>query len=313
MKLPDQPDDRPPYSNRGVIPGPDTENIGEIEHAFDAYCATVYAHPWPLLDHLEQALMDAGMNPSRSAGPPVRFYSENTLLLDPDGHRLLSVRAWGQNHHPFVECKGIASPVVAAVLREHFNHVPARLDVAVDRSGPDLMQHLNALALQFERERGVLLERAGADIDNVDRGSTIYLGSRKSQSFLRVYQKGLQIAAEMNMRPEDIPDELRNWVRIEVELKPDKRPARQRASTLDPHEVFGCSPWIRDFAKLALSIDAKRVTMNERRETNHERRMRYLTQQYGPTILEQVNRLGSWEAFAEDLQARLGVGLQEAA
>jgi DNA relaxase NicK len=277
---------------------------------FDAYLATVYAHPLLLLDHLEQALMDAGEAPQRVDGPPVRFYGSNTLLVDPDGSRLLSVRHGGRhNPHPFVECKGKPSAAVADMLRSTFEHAPARLDSAIDRHGPNLMHELNDLSLDFERRLGLKRDTAGADLDNWNRGSTVYLGSRTSQAFLRIYQKGLQIAEEMKLTGDAIPDELRYWVRIELEYKPDKRPARMKAVGLSPDALWGCSPWTQNFARLALQLDAKRVHMNVRRESNHDRSMRFLVQQYGPTILAQVKALGSWERFTEDLQERLGVNV----
>jgi hypothetical protein len=265
-----------------------------------------------VIDHLEQALLDADFNTFRADGPAVRFYASNTLLTDHGGHRLLSVRSGGQNRHPFVECKGAASDVVAKLLRSGpWEHAPARIDSAIDRSGPDLFDQLNRLALRYEADFGVKLDRDGADLTNPDRGSTIYLGSRKSQAFVRIYQKGLKHAEEMGLVGDAIPDELRHWVRIELEYKPDKRPARMKAARLSPRALWGCSPWTQRFATDALSIEAKRVHMTERRESNQERAMRFLIQQYGPTIRKQVELLGGWDRLADDLQERLG-GLEPA-
>lgn len=306
---PVQPTDRPPYSNRGVT----IASLAADGPSFDAYFATVYAHPFLVLDRLEQALRNAGQAVKRDDGPPVRFYAQNALLLDARGHRLLSVRYGGQNIHPFVEAKGHLSAVVAATLREHFEHAPARLDSAYDLRGPTAFLDLVRIAQDFEAGRGLPLDHAGATIANPDRGTTLYLASRKSQAFVRIYQKGLQIAEEMGLTGPDIPDELRYWVRVELEYKPDKRPARMKAVELSPAALWGCSPWTRDFAKVALSIDAERVKMTERRESNHERAMRYLVQQYGATILRQVELLGSWERFIEDLQERLAVDQEDAA
>ena len=96
-------------------------------------------------------------------------------------------------------------------------------------------------------------------------------------------------------------DELRLWVRVELEYKPDKRPARIKATKLGPAELWGCSPWTRRFAKLALSIDAERVTMHEKRETNEEHSYRYMLEQYGPTMLRRIRAIG-WRAFVEGLE-----------
>lgn len=287
----------PPYSNRGVTFQATVDVGGEAGPEFDAYCATVRGNHLELVARLENALLEGGFDTEVQDGPPVRFYDHNTLILDGSGHRLLSMRHGGRNGWPFVECKGPASPLVADVLRECFpHHSPARIDSAYDLRGPEVFEQLHAIALATQ-ERGIRLDYAGAAVDHPDRGSTIYLGSRKSQAFVRIYQKGLKHAEEMGLAPEDIPDELRHWVRVELELKPDKKPAKEAAKSLSPQGAWGASPWLRRFAKDALSIDAERVKMHEKRETNHERAMRYAVRQYREYYIEQARRCGSWSEF----------------
>ena len=249
--------------------------------------------------------MDAGFETERQDGPPVRFYASNQLLLDGAGQRLFSMRYGGANGWPFVESKGPASVVVASVLRRHFLdcHAPSRIDSAYDLRGPEAFADLHRIALATQ-ERGIRLDYAGAAVDHPDRGTTIYLGGRKSQSFVRGYQKGLKLAEEMGLAPDDIPDELRHWVRIELELKPDKQKAKQAARNLTPAGVWGCSPWIRRFAREALSIDAERVTMREKRESNHERAMRYLMTQYRSHLIEEAKRCGGWSELGLSLGER---------
>ena len=296
---------QPPYSNRGVNLWETIDNKGNQNFAFDAYCASVPVEPNHLLDYLEQALIEAGYETSRADGPPVAFYRRNQLLLDAQGHRILSVRSGGQNGKPFVECKGAASPVVAGELREQFpDHSPTRIDSALDLRGRDVFDQFHEIARQFQ-DRGTKLDIVGAPIDNMDRGTTLYLGSRTGSGYIRIYQKGLKHAEEMGLAGDDIPDALRYWVRVELEMKPPKGPGRKRMRTLTPEGLWGCSPWIRRFATAALSIDAERVTMSERRESNHDRAMRHCAMQYGSHHLEQINRLGL-DAYVLDWLERIG-------
>ena len=295
---------RPPYSNRGVTFETAIENKGEFTPAFDAYCATVRANPVEVIARLENALLEADLDTRVEDGPAVRFYAHNTLILAPCGMRWLSVRHGGRNGFPFVECKGPASPIVAETIRAHFpHHSPSRIDSAYDLLGPDVFSDLHRLALDTQ-SRGIRLDYAGAAPDNRHRGTTLYLGSRKSQVFVRIYQKGLKTAEEMGLAPDDIPDELRHWVRVEIELKPEKKPAKEAAKSLTPEGVWGCSPWVRRFAREALAIDAERVTMREKRETNHERAMRYMVMQYGSHLIEEARRCGGWADLGRSLGER---------
>ena len=266
----------PPYSNRGVYP--------PIPHThaptFDCYNATVFAHYSEIMDHLEQALLDAGFDTQRSDGPPIKFYARNSLLTDRTGYRLLQVRSGGSNPHPFVECKGPQSVPVAQALREQFRHRPARIDSAFDRAAPGLFGRMVDLSAAFERKYGLKRNFAGASPEHPNRGTTVYLGSRKAMVFVRIYQKGLQIAEEQGLAPEAISDELRNWVRIELEFKPQKRPAKEAAAQLDPVGCWGVSQWICDFAMQALSVEAERVNVIQRRVSDHDRALRFMAQQY---------------------------------
>lgn len=295
----------PPYSNRGVTFYESSPNQGVKDFAFDAYCASIDEAPVHVLDFLEQALLDAGFETQREQGPPVKFYDRNDLIVDENGHRLLSVRSGGQNGKPFVECKGAASVAVAAELRASFPlHLPSRIDSALDLRGEGVFETLHAIAKRVEA-KGIKLDLWGAEVGNRDRGTTIYLGSRRSPFLVRIYQKGLKHAEEMGLVGDDIPPGLRNWVRVELEFKPQKRHAKAKARTLSPLQLWGCSPWVRQFAMDALSIDAERVTMHEKRESNLDRSFRYSAAQFGPTHLEMIARIGV-DAYLERWFSMIG-------
>ena len=99
----------------------------------DAYCATVFANAYAVNSDLTALLEAGGMRPQQQTGEKVPYYARNLLPLAPTGHRLLQVRAGGANPHPFVDCKGVASPLVCGFLRAAYDHRPTRLDVAEDR------------------------------------------------------------------------------------------------------------------------------------------------------------------------------------
>lgn len=267
----------PPIANRGVYRCPD----GVPSPQFDWYGATVCERPGLVLDVLEQAFLDAGEDTVRSDGGKVRRYDQITFISDRRGRKLVAVKHGGAYPFPHVEGEGAASPVVAHAIRSlGVVHRPTRIDSALDQTKPGLFADLHALAREFERRFRLQLNYAGAAVDNDDRGTTIYLGSRRSQVFLRIYQKGLQVAEQQGLSASEITPDLLNWVRCEVVFRPDKPVAKAFASRAAPAEVWGVSTWTRDFAARALSIDAKRVSMSERKESDHERALRFMAVQY---------------------------------
>ena len=266
----------PPYSNRGVYPSGRLETgVGSLE-GIDAYNCTVFANADMLFDELTCLIESAGLEPRQEVGPPIKFYARNLLLLAPTGHRLLQVRAGGTNPHPFVEVKGEASQLVAQYIRDHFGHRPSRIDHALDRRGAGLFNKLARFLRSLAGGYRLKFEPRG-DWVTADAGRTIYLGSRQSQVFLRVYEKGLKYAHELGL---EVTLELREWVRVELEFKPQNMKARLLASTITPAQIWGCSQWTAELAKGVLSIGAEAAKIRERRESNRDRALRFMACQY---------------------------------
>lgn len=64
------------------------------------------------------------------------------------------------------------------------------------------------------------------DIDEDIQGLTVYVGSRKSDLFIRVYDK----AAERGFKPSEL-----HWVRIEIQMRRDRAEMAARAVATDPY------------------------------------------------------------------------------
>jgi hypothetical protein len=95
------------------------------------------------------------------------------------------------------EGMGILMDMIASV-------VPARIDLAVDSDEA----FVNAFAEQAKTGVLITKARAWSVIESQQNGQTVYVGSRSSDQFLRVYNKG----AEQGLS--DVP-----WTRIELESK----------------------------------------------------------------------------------------------
>jgi DNA relaxase NicK len=138
-----------------------------------------------------------------------------------------------------------------------------------------------------------------------DHGRTIYLGSRNSQVFLRIYEKGKKYAAELGI---PLTDELRNWIRVEVEFKPQNRKSKSLASILTPDAIWGTSAWLADFAQEAFAMEAERININQRRESDQQRALRFMGSQYGGHLRALLNDLdGDLTAFGAAIADLAGI------
>jgi len=269
----------PPYSNRGVYP-PDGGSPFTQAEGFDAYCFSAFVTSADaLFDDLFVLLESAGFEPERAEGPKIPFYTRNRLLLAPTGHRLLQLRSGGagDNAHPFVDVKGVASQAVSAFAREHLRHKPSRIDHAIDRQAQGLFLRLVRACKGIAKSHGLAWSPAG-DWNTPDAGRTFYLGSRKSQVFVRVYEKGLKYAHDMGI---PVTDDLRNWIRIELEFKPQNKRAKEVAAVIEPAQMWGSTRWTTELSEKVLAMVTEPVSIRERRESNRDRALRYMGIQYG--------------------------------
>jgi len=120
-----------------------------------------------------------------------------------------------------------------------------------------------------------------------DGGSTVYIGSRVSEQFGRVYDKGI----ESKSRPAG------HWWRFEVEYKGAQSYAQgQRLLSVDDHRVLCCATvasWFRaraNYSYTSPSIDFSILRSKER--SSDERKLSWLSQGVRPTVQYLVERYG---------------------
>lgn len=277
----------------------------QLVHQFDWYQATVFATPEALISELVSNLP---ADIIRRDGKGFNSYKQRAEFGNLDGELFSTVQWGGVNPHPNVMATGDHSPALAAVLRARWpHHRVSRLDVAVDGRGDGLFDEIVAAMSAIGRTHRMKGEKIIPD--DLDDGSTYYLGSRTSPLRVRCYEKGKQLFKETG---DPVWRNFFDWTRLELQVRPQKD-FKAGAAALQPADFWGCAQWTRDLSSAVLDLKPEAVTMRPTRIADHERAMRALTAQYGPTILRQVEKLGSWDAFSADLQRRLGAHLSQAA
>lgn len=244
--------------------------------AFDAYCATLFMPAEAAFDEVFCLLESAGLGPFVGEETKARFYARNRIITDHSGRQLLAVKSGGSNPHPHVECYGLASQPLADYLRGGLSHRPTRIDHAVDRKGAGLFDRVHAFAVQLARKHGLRGAPAG-DWVTPDAGRTFYLGSRRSQVSVRIYEKGLKYAHDLGLF---VTDELRDWVRFELEFHPQTEAAKNLAPAVTGPQLWGSTIWTAELASEVLSMATETVSIRERRESNTERALRFMGAQY---------------------------------
>lgn len=187
--------------------------------------------------------------------------------------------------------------VVPLLRRLYPEHRVSRADSAVDFEAD--FDALDERVFEFARLRSL----SHRMITGSDGGATRYVGSPSSEVRMRVYKKTEQLRALHPERAESVPDGI---VRIELQVRPGKRPVKEALSTASPDDVWGFSQWSADLAELVLSIDAERVSTHFRRPSDWSRAMHFFGRQYAPMVAKRIEQVGADRAVSELLEA-LGV------
>ena len=128
--------------------------------------------------------------------------------------------------------------------------------------------------------RGIKSMLAG-DWERAEAGRSYYLGSPASPFRAVLYEKGIEMAAEIAAAGHPPRPDL---IRLEGRFRPQSVGAKVVASTLQPHQVWGCSRWAPDVLKAVLSCDVRRVQMSEYRVPDTILSRRAMVKQYSKTI-----------------------------
>jgi hypothetical protein len=225
---------------------------------------------------------------------------------------LATVYHGGHNPHPNVKASGgdaltRHANVLADILRAEFpRHRVSRLDVATDRRGEGLFDQVYSCmhaVWQDQRAKGRKFKDQTVGGSAPEDGRTYYLGSKTSALQCRAYEKGKE---RLSATGDDYWLDYLDLVRIELQVRPEKD-FKSTAATLEPEAFWGCAEWSRQVAQGVLAMSAEPIMLKMPRLPDHERAMRAMTGQYGPTMIRQIEALGSWEAFCEDLYRRLGL------
>lgn len=186
-------------------------------------------------------------------------------ILD-DGIRLI-VDADGNNGAgPSIDGSGKNAPQVAELLRSMpWPHRVTRADSAIDFEGSGVWERLEEFLVEFAQQRGLRLSTVGDWLsETAPNGRTLYIGSRQSTAYLRLYEKGKQLGESDS-----------TWVRVELEVKPDGA-QRETAATASADDLWGYAGWSRELAPILLAGFTPNVVTASRHHSTDEFRVKLI-------------------------------------
>ena len=259
---------------------------------FDAYHATIPADFEDVAGEFSRMFYLADLRP---VGGRTFGYERIVGWYEGDEERL-RMHYGGNGGGAHVRVQGAASPDVAKRVRIIWpNHSVSRADVCEDYQWVGAWREITSEALRIAQDACLRV----TEVKGHGRGDTLYVGARSSTAMLRVYQKDVQINGSRGD-----PD----YVRVELEVKPQKGAAKQLAAALEPREFWGVG-WTREFCEWLFGDPASKVVLGTvRSPSDWERTQAWLAKQAYEALSIWANKAGGAEKMMQemfDLRERL--------
>lgn len=163
------------------------------------------------------------------------------------------------------------------LLAWRFEYGVLRADVAFDSVGSVFVE-VARISQELIRDRNLSSSVAGDWVNGT--GRTLYIGSRQSLCFGRIYEKWVQLG---------LPKESA-FDRIEFEFKPHKK-SRVSAASLEPIDFIKSSRWASDLCNqlFAASLFSSLSLDRHRAQSDHNRALAHLVKQYRKTIVHELD------------------------
>lgn len=226
------------------------------------------------------------------------------LAVERMGSRVATVYYGGNNGGPHAFATSEHAASFARVARLLYpEHRVSRMDVAEDFDEPGVFERLLGELRDVRTERRLAYSMAGAWDDDGDEklGRTFYLGSRKSDVLVRLYEKGKELLT--HELPEGYVPSL-DLTRLEIQVRP-QGDSKTIAAHGSPEDAWGYAVWAQDVASRVLGLDVERVHIKVPRRSDRDRALQSMVQQYARHISDEANETeGGAAALGEELVRR---------
>lgn len=233
-------------------------------------------------------------------------YGSTAVLEGLDGPAL---RIWhgGSHVHPHVVITGELAQAGAELIRGSFPvHFVTRADAREDFDDPGAFDRILPELLRVAGEHRLKVDTRGDHLLTKE-GRTVYLGAPSSAARQRLYDKAAELRSKFAADPVRLAGVPEHLTRLEAQVRPQTREARERFATIEPLEVMGSSAWLREVWRSVVGLELDPVQVSKPwRQSDDDRAYAYCLAQYGGLFRRRCEDHGSWAAVGAQIGYDLG-------
>jgi DNA relaxase NicK len=269
--------------------------------SFDYYQASVNASP----EHVIPALLEQYPFASVDIEKATNGYDRASVIHRGD-NKLCRVQ-WGGNTGGMTQIRGTGenAPECAQAIRLLWpEHRLQRADVCEDYSEPGVWYTMTEYGLYLADQFALKIDQRGdwERNDKMGKGRTLYVGSRQSLAFLRLYEKGKEKAVRSGGEITD-PDH----VRAEAEIKPQNKVQGYALATFEPRDYWRCSPFLTQYSTILFRENMERIRLwTVTKKSDDDMAFAFMLKQYGAVIARQIASNGQGYVMDEIIKATNG-------
>ena len=269
--------------------------------SFDYYQASVSASP----EHVIPALLEQYPLASIDHEKATNGY-ERAVVIHRGDNKLCRIQ-WGGNTGDMTQIRGTgenASECSKAIRLLWPSHRLQRADIAEDYSESGVWETMSDYGLHLAEQFALKIDQRGDwnRDDKMGKGRTLYVGSRQSLAYLRIYEKGKEKAVRSGGEITD-PDH----VRAEAEIKPQNKVQGYALASFEPREYWRCSPWLNRYSTILFQKNMERIRLwTVTKESDDDMAFAYMLKQYGAVLARQIAANGNDYVMAKIIQATHG-------
>ena len=276
---------------------------------FDYYSATVETDPMTVLKTLSK-LGDPTLTKRCDGLARAYRYDNGWEIVHPDTGTVCKVLV-ADGKRPFAFASSDATDAFTDAVREEWptRHLVTRMDPCEDFYDESARLKIRRLMRSVAKERRMHYQVIRSPLDRT-AGQTTYLGSPSSSYRMRLYDKGWERFAHVQarlgranvdpasmtftasdgtlIRPAD-------WIRAELQARPEGEEARRAAAAATPEEAWGFSDWTHDLARRAFALDLERAYIRLRKLSADDEALRWMVRQYRGPLQRLAEQLGGWD------------------